>query len=112
MLAQSLPNRIAPNVVPVLYLPGVNSLELCNFERRPKQIDSIIDILFRGALWVNGDCQDWRIHDYFQSTDSGLGIELRDDDYTLKTMRRVLPALCDLKISALKDNEPWKARDL
>lgn len=111
MLAQSLPNRLAPNVIPVLYLPGVNSIELCNLHQRPNHLGSIIDILFRGALWVNGDCQDWHIHEYFQSTDFGLGVEIRDDDYTIKAMRRVLPALCDLKIEKLNENEPWKARD-
>lgn len=111
MLARVLPDRLAPNVIPVIYLPGVSANELCNVEHRPKRLDTLVDIYFRSALWINNDSHDWSVSDFFQSADFGPGIELRDDDFTLKAMRRVLPSLCDLKVDQLKENEPWKARD-
>jgi hypothetical protein len=111
MMAGALPEKLAPNVIPVLYLPGVSASELCSVEQRPKRLEPLVDVYYRGALWVNADSYDWTVAAFFQSQTIGPGVQLRDDDYTKKAMRRVLPALCDLSVGQLKGNEPWKARD-
>lgn len=111
MLARALADKLAPNVIPVLYLPGISTTEVCNTEHRPKRLEPLVDLYYRGALWVNSDCLDWSVAEFFQNADVGAGIQLRDDDFTKKAMRRVLPVLCDLTVGQLKENEPWKARD-
>jgi hypothetical protein len=111
MLARALADRLAPNAIPVLYLPGISAGELASGERRPRRLEPLADLYYRGALWVNGAGRDWTAAEFFQNGEVGPGVDLRDDDFTKKAMRRVLPALGEVSLGRLKENEPWKARD-
>lgn len=111
MLSRALPDRLSPHATPVLYLPGVGADDLRLAWQRPKALEPLAELLFRSELWLNQQQQDWTVVDYFQNTQVGPGVTARDDDFTRKAMRRALPILCDLTLSQLHDEEPWKAKD-
>lgn len=111
MLARVMPDRIAPNAVPVIYLPGIATESMINADNRLKELEPLAEIMYSGKVWQCADGNFWSVDGFFRDKEIGVGIEMRDDDFTRKAMLRALPMLGDLKKSQLKDEEPWKAKD-
>lgn len=111
MLARVMPDRIAPNTVPVVYLPGITPESLLNAENRTKELDPLAEFIFSGKFWRCTDCDCRSVDRFFRDHNEGIGIEMREDDFTRKAMLRALPVLCDMKLSQLKADEQWKAKD-
>jgi hypothetical protein len=111
MLARTLVDKLTPNAIPVLYMPGIGADDLRLSWQRPKTLEPLVELLYRSELWVNRENQDWTVADFFQDGVIGPHIQTRDDDFTRKAMRRALPALCDLTLAQLREEEPWKAKD-
>ena len=111
MLARQLDDKLAPNVIPVIYLPGVQSTDLRLAEKRTKTLEALADLHYRSSWWTRPDGDDWAVADFFQQMDGGLGIQMRDDDFTKRAMLRVLPAVCNLTLGQLQEEAPWKAKD-
>lgn len=111
MLARALPDKLAPNTIPIVYLPGVSSRALCNGEQRPRGLEPLAELRYRSVMWITSDQYDWTVIGFFQNTDHGLGVQVRDDPFTLKAMRRVLPVLSDLTLDRLREESPWKVKD-
>ena len=111
MLARQLDDKLAPNVVPILYLPGIHGEELRYAEKRSKMLETLADLHYRSACWLRPDGGDWGVVEFFQQAQGGLGIAMRDDDYTKRAMVRVLPTLCNLTLVQLQEEAPWKAKD-
>lgn len=111
MLARLLEDKLAPTVIPIIYLPGIHGEELRSAEKRAKTLDALADLHYRSAWWLRPDGGDWGVVEFFQQTQGGLGIAMRDDDYTKRAMARVLPALCNLTLAQLQEEAPWKVKD-
>jgi len=112
MLVNVLHDRLPPNVIPIVYLPGISSKILCQPNRRLVHLDPLVSTLYRSVVWSKREIQDWTVAEYFQDKDTGLGIQvISDDDRARQAMRRALPALCDLTLRQLRDEEPWKVGD-
>lgn len=111
MLARVMPDRIAPNTVPILYIPGIVLELLTKSEDRIKELEPLAELTFSGNFWKCTKGAFWSVDQFFQDKDEGLGLEMRVDDFTRRAMLRALPFLCDLKLSQLKAEEPWKSKD-
>lgn len=111
MLARVMPDRIAPNTVPVIYLPGIAAELLIDPNLRTKALEPLSELIFTGKFWQcpNGNC--WSVEGFFHDKEVGVGIGTRDDDYTRSAMLKALPILCEMKLSQLKAEEPWKWKD-
>jgi len=111
MLARVMPDRIAPNAVPVIYLPGIATESLIDPNQRMKELEPLTELIYSGKFWRCANGNYWSVDGFFRDKEAGLGVEMRDDDYTRKAMLRALPFLCDMKLSELKAEEPWKSKD-
>lgn len=110
-VSRVLQEKFAPNTIPVVYLPGISQELLTDCENRPRELDLLAEMIYTGVCWTGTDGICWSVFQFFQDNGEGLGVQMRDDDFTRKAMLRALPMLGDLKKSQLKDEEPWKAKD-
>jgi hypothetical protein len=111
MVSRTLPGRVAPNIVPFVYLPGVSAAMLCDAGERSRWLEPLADLRFRSVLWTCRDGAEWSVAGFFQDGQDGPGIELRDGEFTRRAMRRVLSALCNLTLDQLREDQPWRAKD-
>lgn len=111
MLARDLDDRISPGSAPVIYFPGIDDKNFLYEEKRPDELQPLTELIYRGCVWVCEKGTPWNVDSFFRDSQTGPGIQARDDDFTRKAMLRALPNLCDLTIPKLKEDEPWKAKD-
>jgi Putative DNA-binding domain len=111
MISRTLPKRLAPNAIPVIYLPGVSASMLNDSSQRGRAMKPLAELRYRSVVWTCRDGAEWTVASFFQDSQDGLGIEMRDSDYTRRAMRRFLPVLCGLTLAQLSEEQPWKARD-
>lgn len=111
-VASVLPDVPPADVIPVVYLPGVSARQLRGAERAPDRLVLLAELRYRSVLWTQRDGRDWTIATFLQSAEDGLGIPIRNDDATLSTLRRVSAALAKVTLSRLREDAPWKAKDL
>ena len=52
--------------VPVLYLPGVARHELRNADQCRWEIQPLVELLYRGAVWTHRNGRDWTVEAFFQ----------------------------------------------
>lgn len=111
MVSRVLPEKFAPNTIPIVYLPGISKDMLTDSENRSGELEPLTEMIFTGVCWTGADGICWSVFQFFQDEVEGLGVQMRDDDFTRKAMLRALPMLGDLRKSQLKEEEPWKAKD-
>jgi hypothetical protein len=90
-----------PDTIPILYLPGVSRQELraagdCRLELQP-----LIELQYRGAMWHQRNGRDWTV-DAFLTSEYGLGLDVAQDARTREAMLRALPLLASEPIEALR----------
>jgi hypothetical protein len=111
MISRTLPKRLAPNAIPVVYLPGVSVSMLNDSNQRSRPIETLTELRYRSVVWACRDGAEWTLAGFFQDPEAGLGISMLDSDYTRRAMRRNLGVLCGLTLAQLNEEQPWKARD-
>lgn len=111
IVSRVLREKFSLNTVPIIYLPGISQNMLMASENRPRELALLTEMVYTGECWTGADGICWSVFQFFQDGTEGLGIQMRDDDYTRKAMQRALPMLGNLKKSQLKAEEPWKAKD-
>lgn len=111
MVSRVLPEKFAPNTIPIVYLPGISKDMLTDSENRSRELEPLTEMIFTGVCWTGAYGICWSVFQFFQDEVEGLGVQMRDDDFTRKAMLRALPMLGDLRKSHLKEEEPWKAKD-
>ncbi|MCY3820568.1 MAG: BREX-1 system phosphatase PglZ type B [Gammaproteobacteria bacterium] len=99
----TLPDAGVPEgVTPLLYLPGVDRMELraeteCREELRP-----LIELQYRGTCWTQRNGRDWTVEAFLVSSDGGLGLDLRRDAATRTSMLGALGELADTPVHRLR----------
>ena len=111
MAAHTLPDQQLQDGLPVIYLPGISNQAFRHSDLRPAGLDLLLEPWLRGSQWLRPDGCEWTAVDFFTDAAHGVGIDMRDDDFTKKAMLRVLPALAGLTLDALQAEAPWKAKD-
>lgn len=111
MLARVLPEKFAPNTVPILYLPGIDQESVSKAENRPEELEPLAELVFSGEFWACAEGTCWPVDRFFQDNVEGPGIQMRDGDLTRKAMLRALTLISEKTVTQLKDEEPWKEKD-
>ncbi len=77
---------------PVVYLPGVGRQQLKAGEACPPALRPLVELLYRGTVWIQHNGADWTVAAYLGSSRS-LGLDLARDRATREALLRALPEL-------------------
>ncbi len=87
--------------VPVVYLPGVSRQELRAGEGCPWALEPLIELMFRGTLWLQRNGRDWTLAAFLGSGDA-LGFDLATDQTTKAALSRALGELASVPLDQLR----------
>lgn len=86
---------------PILYLPGVSRQDLRNVESCPQSVRPLIELQYRGVIWVQTNSKDWTILAFLKSNQGGLGLDVAQDNETKNAMQMALCRFLDEDIGVL-----------
>ena len=89
------------NTAPVLYLPKVTRQDLRAGGDCPPDLQPLIELQYRGAVWHQRNGRDWTI-DAFITAETGCGLDIAQDVRTQDAMRRALSLLATEPLAALR----------
>ena len=75
---------------PVCYLPGIGRQDLRAGESCPDALKPLIDLMYRGKLWLQRGGGDWTATAFLTSRDA-LGLDIKGDNATTEALLRALP---------------------
>jgi hypothetical protein len=103
VLAGRIPDvAIPPDLVPIVYLPGVSRLTLRATEDCPPELRPLAELQYRGVFWSQSNGKDWTIAAFLQSDRGGLGLDVARDRATAASIRRTLGKLLDVPVVDLR----------
>ena len=85
---------------PIVYLPSVARQELRAGEECRPELRPLVELMFRGALWLQHNGRDWGVASFLTSTRT-LGLDIAQDDRTIEAMLRALPEVVLTPIAQL-----------
>ena len=88
-------------MVPVIYLPGVSRQELRAGEGCPWTLEPLIELMFRGSLWLQRNGRDWTLPAFLGSSDA-LGLDLSGDQATKAALSRALAEVASVPLEQLR----------
>lgn len=92
---------IAPDVVPVIYMPEISRQNLRAGDECPVPLRPLVELQYRGAVWTQKNGRDWTIEAFLVS-EYALGLDVSRDASTRKSMDASLMVLAETPISQLK----------
>ena len=81
---------------PVIYMPGVSRQTLRAVEECPDSLKPLVELQYRGTVWMQKNGKDWTIRALLVSNDGGLGLDVAEDNLTLQA---ILGALSQLAVT-------------
>jgi hypothetical protein len=93
----------AQDTAPVLYLGGISREKLRAAEDCPPELSALVELQYRGAMWLHANGKDWTPYAFLVSKHGGLGLDVARDAGTLAALAGALPALLSEPLSQLKD---------
>ncbi len=99
---RSLPAaEAAAGQIPVIYLPGISRQELRAGEGCPWALEPLIELMFRGSLWLHRNKRDWTLAAFLSSSDA-LGLDLAGDQGTKAALSRALAEVASVPLDQLR----------
>lgn len=80
-------------ITPILYLPGVSREQLRTPEDFPPELAALVELQYRGALWLHVNGKEWTPYAYLVSKHGGLNLDVARDQATLDALTWALPLL-------------------
>lgn len=93
----------SPGTTPIFYLPGVSREQLLAAEDCPDELAALVELQYRGGVWVNGNGKEWTPYGFLLSKHGGLDLDVAKDQATLDALSGALPFLLNEPISHLKN---------
>lgn len=91
MVDRALDSPALPkDCTPVIYLPGIGRQLLRAGEECPVALRPLVELMYRGTLWVQRGGHEWTAT-AFVSSDDALGLDLKGDNPTTDALLRALP---------------------
>jgi len=87
--------------IPVIYIPGVSRQELRAGEGCPWELEPLIELMFRGSLWLQRNGRDWTLAAFLGSADA-LNLDLAGDQATKAALSRALTELATVPLDQLR----------
>ena len=86
---------------PIVLLPGVGRQALRAGEDCPAGLQPLVELMYRGALWLQRGGHDWTVS-AFLTSQHGLGLDVAKDDATRDALLRALPEVAVTPIAQLR----------
>jgi hypothetical protein len=87
---------------PIYYLPGISREKLRAAEDCPKELAALIELQYRGVMWLHVNGREWTPYAFLVSKHGGLGLDVAKDQLTLDALAGALPTLMAESISQLQ----------
>jgi hypothetical protein len=78
---------------PIFYLPGISKEKLRAAEDCPQELAALVELQYRGVMWLHVNGKDWTPYAYLVSSHGGLGLDVAKDQATLDALAGALPSL-------------------
>ncbi len=89
-------------VTPILYLPGISRDQLRAAEDCPQELAALVELQYRGTLWLHVNGKEWTPYAFLVSKHGGLELEVAKDQASLDALAGALPSLMAQPISQLQ----------
>jgi len=87
---------------PIFYFPGIGRETLRAAEDCPRELAALVELQYRGVMWLHVNGKEWTPYAFLVSTLGGLGLDVAKDQTTLDALAGALPALMDEPLSQLQ----------
>lgn len=94
--------NVPDDVLPILYLPGVSRQDLRAVEGCSDMLKPIVELQYRGAVWLQESGKDWTILAFLKTERSGLGLDVVQDTATKNAMQQAAVRLLDEESDLLR----------
>lgn len=91
--ARLVPGAPATGTPPILYLPGVSREQLRAAEDCTAELAALVELQYRGALWLHVNGKEWTPYAFLVSKHGGLDLDVARDQSTLDALAGALPTL-------------------
>lgn len=79
------------DLTPIFYLPGISRDKLRAVEDCPAELAALVELQYRGMVWLHVNGKEWTPFAYLVSKHGGLGLEVAKDQQTLEALAGALP---------------------
>lgn len=86
--------------VPIVYLPGVARQQLRAGEDCPGALKPLVELMFRGTLWLQPNGSDWNVLTWLASP-RAVGLDVGRDQSTGEALVRALPEVALMPVAQL-----------
>jgi hypothetical protein len=100
--ARSVDGAPPLGTTPVLYLPGISREKLRAAEDCPPELAALVELQYRGVMWLNGNAMEWTPYSFLVSKQGGLDLDVAKDQAALDALAGALPTLMDSPVSQLR----------
>jgi hypothetical protein len=100
--ARAIEPRLAADVIPVFYLPGVSRQQLREVEEVAQDLQTLVELQFRGSVWLHTNGRDWTPLAFLTSERGGLNLDVGRDAATGEALGRALTRLLAEKVADLR----------
>lgn len=83
----------AAGVTPVFYLPGISREQLRGVEDCSMEIAALVELQFRGVMWIHVNGKEWTPTAFMVSKYGGLSLDVAKDQASLDALAGALPTL-------------------
>jgi len=87
---------------PIFYLPGISREKLRAAEDCPKELAALVELQYRGEMWLHVNGKEWTPYAFLISKRGGLGLDVAKDQATLDALAGALPLLMAETLSRLQ----------
>lgn len=92
----------AQGTTPIFYLPGVSRQQLRAVEECPQELAALVELQYRGVLWLHLNGKEWTPYAFLVSKHGGLDLDVAKDQATLDALGGALPSLMAEPLSRLQ----------
>lgn len=91
-----------PGTTPIFYLPGIGREKLRAAEDCPPELAALVELQYRGAMWLHVNGKEWTPYAFLISKHGGLDLDVAKDQATLDALAGALPSLLTEPIAQLQ----------
>ena len=92
---------LAPDAIPILYLPGVERGDLRAGEGCPDHLKPLVELMYRGVLWHHPNGRDWTVAGFLGAS-AGPNLDIATDQGTAAALRGALDLVASTPIAQLR----------
>ncbi|MDO8942350.1 MAG: hypothetical protein Q7U75_04155, partial [Desulfobacterales bacterium] len=92
--------ELPEDYVPIVYMPGVGRQQLRAGEECPDAWKPLVELMFRGTIWVQPNGNDWTMSAFLISP-RVLGLDIARDRATSDALQRALPEVALAPVAQL-----------